>query len=175
MSWLFEDPTTVIVAGVILLTLLAAALLITGRMKICLAMAIVAVVFTGLVLVERWVVTEREQVEAIIHDLAAAIVTQQQDRVVSHISQNSTKPPSLRRIAAGYMANFHIKEVKFIDALEITINANNDPPIAHAQFSVVLVGPVRYPTKLEVWFRKEANHWRVFKYKSHGPRAAFFN
>ena len=61
MSWLFEDPTLVLAAGVMIEALLAVALVRTGRVAVAGIMAGVLVLVLLLVLVEWLVVTDVEQ------------------------------------------------------------------------------------------------------------------
>lgn len=170
MSWLFEDPTMIIVAGVIIEAVLAAALFVTGRGKLLLYMAGVLAVTGGLVLVERLVVTDRERIEAVIDDLADAIETNDGDRVVAHISPANR---SLRTEAKSRMKRGNIQEVRLVDNPEIRVEELSDPPVARARFAVLLVAHgFRLPQEIELWFRMEDGQWRIFKYKNHGMAAA---
>ncbi|MEX0713723.1 MAG: hypothetical protein WD278_15395 [Pirellulales bacterium] len=85
MSWLFEDSTGLIVAGVAIELVLAVALIKTGRGTLATVMLGALILVLAGVAVEKLVMTDRERVEAELDALAKALEANNVQRVLSHI------------------------------------------------------------------------------------------
>ena len=73
MTWLTENPFPVLLIGSLTTAILAGGWLRTGSKWLLFAVIAAIAVTVGLVLAERWIVTDREQVTQTLHDLAAVV------------------------------------------------------------------------------------------------------
>ena len=175
MTWLFERPFPIIVIGGICLALLTAALVQTGKRWLMVALAMVALLTGGLVFLERAIVTDREQVEAVLFDIADALEKNDVDTVVSHISSNCQE---LQNEAGAVMGSVTISAVRIKNNLKIVVEEDRDPPLAVAEFNVVIEGSDRagfagqlaYRRFFQVTFRlEEDGQWRIVGYEDLDP------
>ena len=116
MTTLIEDPTPILVVGILIEAVLAIALLRTGRGVLLWAMLAVAGL-TGLgLLLERWVVTERERVEAHDGGRNGAVVVcgggqaSGAPSIDRRGSQFGDLPPDSRQSDCGYKLSFQTFE-----------------------------------------------------------------
>ncbi|MEK6247426.1 MAG: hypothetical protein N2C12_04555, partial [Planctomycetales bacterium] len=89
MSWLIEDPTVVVVVGILLIGILAVVLVKTGRAVMLLPMIIVLAIMGTCLLTDYMVVTERERIEEVIDNVIAALLNDDVPRATSHIAGKS--------------------------------------------------------------------------------------
>ena len=173
MSWLFEDPTTLIAAGLLIEVLLAVALYNTGRVALVGAMVGVLVVVGLGVLIERIVVTDREQVADALDGVASAVEANDVERVLSFIDPASTGMRASVRMA---LASAHISEVRVYD-LVVEVNDESNPPSAQAEFTGRVKGSYRGETgggegmllrKFIVSFRRQGDRWLMTDYEDRG-------
>jgi len=175
MTWLFEQPLIIVFIGVVVVAILFACMQQTGRKGFFYAMIGAALLVVGLVALERLIVTDREQVKQTLHGLADAIEADDLARVQAGISPQSMK---IRADAQHYMRLLEIKEVNIKRDLAIAVSADQNPPMAKAEFHATFVGGdklgrienQRVPRFFVVTFRKEQGRWLVRKYEMHDPR-----
>lgn len=176
MNWLFEDPTTLIVAGVLMEALLAVAVVKSGRGTLILPM-IGVLVLVGLgVLVERLVVTEREQVETTLDGVCQALMANDVEGVLSYIDPQAG---DIRSNVRSMLPQAHITDARLFDLI-IDVNRHGHPPSAQAHFTGRVKG--RFPRggagggegllalrRFTVDFRQEGDRWLISAYQDHGP------
>jgi hypothetical protein len=174
LSWLFEDPTTLIVAGVLIEVLLAVVLYNTGRGAVVGAMVAVLVVVGLGVLIERIVVTDREQVADTLAGVASAAQANDVEEVLSFIDPASTGMRASVRMALG---SARISEVRIYD-LVVEVNEESNPPKAQAEFTGRVKGHYRGEAgsgegmllrKFTVNFRRQGDRWLMTDYEDRGP------
>ena len=130
MTTLLEDPTPIIVLGILAEAILGVLLVQTRRGFWLWPMAgVLAVVAIG-VIVERLVVTERERVEAAIYGAARAVEENDRDGVATFLARSAS---DVLRRATYYMGRFEFSSVT-LRSMEITINELTSPPTAQATF-----------------------------------------
>jgi hypothetical protein len=170
MTWLVESPWPALVVGVVLEAILAIALVRTGLMKIVGAMVAVLIVTLLLVVLERVVVTEYEEVEAALDEASAAIEANDVERVVSFIAPQE---PQLKQYAERTMRQFAFSEVRVGNDLKVQVNPLTSPRSAKANFSVkvsgkdrksALVGTQLVPVELTL--QKIDGRWFVAEYQA---------
>ena len=126
MAALFEDPLPAIFVGVIVESILIALFFATQKRLWIIPIAGVLLLLFALVLVERLVITEREEVENTIDEIAAAILANDVEAVLSHLSDSNRKSRARARWA---MDRVEVHGVK-LSGLEITVNSLTSPPSA---------------------------------------------
>ena len=86
--------------------------------------------------VERFVVTDRKLVKAVLYDTAAALEANDLNRVLAHVAPEDAYT---RQQAAWVLGAAEIEELK-ISYLEVTINRLTSPQTATAKFNVLVTG-----------------------------------
>lgn len=174
MSWLFEDPTTLIVAGVLIEGLLAVGLVKSGRGILAVPMLVVALIFGLGVLVERLVVTDREQIEDVFHGVCRALQANDVDGVLDYIDPAAT---GMRGQVRNVISAAHITDARIYD-LEVEVDRQARPPVARAQLTGRVKGNYRGEAasgegmvlrRFTVDFRLVNGHWLMTTYEDRGP------
>lgn len=171
MSQLWEDPLLVVAAGVLVVALLAVVFYQTGQARVLGAMAGVALLVVLGVLLERVIVTPREEVEATLAAMAAALEAQDADGVLEHVRTGATDLDGRLRQA---VADFEITEAR-VRGLKITLSDDARRPTARAEFVGSLALDARraqvpyehYVRRLTVFFEKAETGWQVTGYEDH--------
>ncbi len=163
MAFLFEHPWWIVGIGIGIEVILGIILLCTRRGVLLWAMlGVLAVAFLSL-LIERLVVTDREQIEATLHGGAAAFQANDLQRGLSYFPPEAGET---REIAATIMRMVEIQTARIYD-LNITIDRNAIPPTAKAVFLAYAsyrdrkgdIPYTNYAEYLIVDLRKENGKW----------------
>lgn len=172
MNWLFEDPITVIVAGVLIEVLLGIALYNSGQGRLLWAMGGVLTATLLLVLVELLVVTDRERISDTLSDAAAALETNNAAAVTPFIAPEAS---DMRARAEAALSVFVVKSASF-SGLDVTVNSHLSPPTAQARFFGKFAGHDRLGRipyenafrRFEVDLRRDGDRWVMTDYRMHG-------
>lgn len=175
MSWLFEDPTTLIAAGVLIEALLAVALVKSGRILLIAAMVgVLALVGLG-VLVERLVVTEREQIEATLDGVTTALEANDVEGVLRFIDPAAA---GMRSSVRSAVSEARITDARIYD-LVAHVDHRTNPPTARADLTGRVKGRYRgeapaggeglFLRRFTVDFRQEGDRWLMTDYQDRGP------
>ncbi len=170
MSTFVENPVFWIAVTVLLEALLAIALVRTGRGALIAAMIGVLLLGAAGLLLERLVVTEREEVEAAFDDIAAAL---ERDDVAGVLARLAPEAANLRTEASSRMPRVEIDDAKIRD-LKVSINRRANPPTARADFKAIVEardkrGEVPYEhfiRQCSVGLRREGDRWLLTDYTS---------
>lgn len=173
MSWLWEDPTTVLVAGAAAQVLLAVVLWRTGRVSVLAAMGGVAAIVGLLFLVERWVVTPREEIEGALADISAAVEANDVQRVIALLAPEAAE---LAREASVRMPQAEFRDVR-VTQLKVVASGADEGAKAEARFLCRVEAQDRsgqspyenFFRRLTVYFRKQGGQWFVTGYKDEAP------
>lgn len=165
MIELVESPWPAIFFGIFATTILAMALVRTGRGVLLLAMVVVLVLTLGAVGLEQVVVTERERVEDTLYGAAAAIEANDLDRLMPLLA--GTARVSLNR-ARSVFHQYKFTEAR-ITSVEIEINDLTSPPTAEAKticaFSLIdTQAGLPYNNGrigLTIQLQRESDRWRI--------------
>jgi Tfp pilus assembly protein PilE len=179
MNWLLENPVPAIIVGGLTAAMLGGGWLQTGA-KWLLYLAITAVILTILaVIMERVVVTDREQVTETLFEIAALVERNQVDEALKYASPKS---PRVRAQAASELPLYEFSDVDIKRNLEIELLPDANPPTAIAEFNVSVTLSIRnsaftnrrIPRFVEVTFYKEEDgQWRVGAYQHFEPTRGF--
>lgn len=174
MNWLFEDPTTLIVAGVLIEALLAVVLINTRQLKIALAMVGVLILVLAGVAVEQLVVTDYEQIEAALDGTARSLRLNDVAGVLDRIDPQAA---DMRQQVEVVLNRARIDDAHVKD-LKVHFKRLASPPAAEAEF----IGNVRgaYRSGIEggqgtvirrfrVQFRRRDDRWLMTSYEDLGP------
>lgn len=174
MSWLFEDPTLLLVTGCLIEALLAVVLVNTKQLKVVLAMAgVLALVLAGLA-VEQWVVTDYERIEAALDATARAVQNNDLERVLDHIDPDAT---GMRQSVSAFLSRARVSDAHLKD-LKIRFIKLASPPAAEAEFIGHVKGNYRSGAdgaegvvirRIRVDFRRIGERWLMTGYQDLGP------
>ncbi|NUQ65643.1 MAG: hypothetical protein HUU20_24500 [Pirellulales bacterium] len=165
MTTLLENPLPILFFGVIAEAMLAAAFVSTRRAVLLAPMAVVLVIVLAGLGLERWVVTEREQVEATMDGVVAALESNDVEDVLQFIAPDATYTKARAHFAMGLI---EITDAK-IHNLEIDVNKLTSPPTAEATFNGVVYYNERtgqspysyYASPFTVELRKHGDRWLI--------------
>lgn len=130
MNWLFEDPTTLIVAGVLIEALLAVAFVNTRQIKVAIAMVgVLTLVLAGLA-VEQLVVTDYEKIEAALDGTALSLRANDIPGVLARIDPQAA---GMRQSAEAALGRARITDANVKD-LKVQFHRLTSPPTAEAEF-----------------------------------------
>lgn len=168
MTWLVENPTPILIAGVLVLAGLALALLMTGRGKLIWAMVATAIVTVALLLVELFVVTDKERVETTLASASAALEKNDVAAVAALIAPESG---DMRSRVESEMGRFQIEVAKF-HRLEVNFNYYTNPPSAQASILATIEvkdrrGEFPYNNLVHpftITLRKDGDRWLMTGY-----------
>ncbi len=174
MSWLLEDPTILVIAVATLELLLAVVFLETGQAKLLIPMALLLVLGSAGVALERWVTTEREQVEDVLGQLVLALEANDVPRVVSFIAPEGGE---MRQRAEEALARGEVQDAKFSD-LDVSFGDGQPPAEARAEFlGKFLVhdrwGEIPYQLyirRFALHMRRDGDQWLLTDYEVGDPR-----
>lgn len=175
MMWIAEQPLTILLLTLGAEAALFAAMVQTGKKLFMPIMAGVALLGLLLLGIEWLVVTDREQVEGTLYDVADAIEANDVDRVIAHLEVGANETAGDAR---RYMGMLKVGQVKIKDNLEITIAPQTDGKLATASFNVTLIvsdtsqtfANQTFPQFLKVYFRHRDGVWRIYDYERFDPR-----
>ena len=130
MDAILESPWPAIVCGIFVEAILAVVLVNTRRKWVPVAMLVVLLLAAGGVALEKWWVTDREEIEATLDDIAAALEANDRDLVYTFIAPDAE---TTRTLAAVNMALVTVKSAS-VRNLEVEVNRLTSPPVAATRF-----------------------------------------
>jgi hypothetical protein len=179
MTWVVEEPLYIVILGVLTMAVLGFGWMQTRFRGLLYGICGTAVLMTVLLLVEGWVRTESEKIEALLHDLARYVEHNDADTILAHF--HSEAVPSRER-AASEMATYQFETVTIRRITAIEVDRGASPPQALASVRVYAEGSTRAAAALsvgvrrgsvtldvEVTFCKESDQWRIFDYRRDDP------
>ena len=101
---LMEQPLPIIFVGLIVVISLVGGLLKTGRLALLYAAILTALATTGLVVLERLVITPGEEVKATLHVVADLLERNDADAVIQYVSKGRPKLREEVRLKMGMVS-----------------------------------------------------------------------
>jgi hypothetical protein len=127
---ILESPLPAIVFGIFVEAILAVVFLNTRRKSVLAAVLVVLLLTMGGVALERWWVTDREQIEATLNEISRALETNDLELVYTFIEPDAE---ATRTLAAVNMALVTVKSAKMRN-LKVQVNRLTSPPVAETRF-----------------------------------------
>ncbi|MCA9266264.1 MAG: hypothetical protein KDA60_20530 [Planctomycetales bacterium] len=167
MNGILETPWPGLIVGALTTAILIGGFLKTQRLAVLIAAGVAMLLTVGWVVLERIVVTEREEVQGTLYAIAEAVERDDQETVMDHIAQSADTIRGAARLA---MKTYVISEAKIKRNLTVDIDR---PGRAVAEFNALLVGgdraglvqQQRYPRHFKVTFVREGEGWKVSDYE----------
>jgi hypothetical protein len=169
MNWLFEDPTLIIVAGILIEAMLAGILVKSGRLFMLLPMAgVLALVLLGM-FVEAMVVTDSEQVDVTLGQISQALESNDVKRLLAFIDPAAKRS---RTDATQGLSLVRVEKAQ-VSSAKITVQSTAKPPTAQAdvigKFTIKgrreALPRENFPLRFVVQFRKTGDQWLVTDYE----------
>ena len=175
MTWILDQPLYIAILGVLTLAILAFGWMQTGYRALLHGMIGVAALTAGLLLLERWVETDAEQVETTLRKIGKVVESNDLDAILSYVYSGA--PDTLREAQAEF-PKYRFSNVNIKRNLEVEVDNSAQPPKAFATFNVgvnitEVSSGVPYVVRryVEITMRKENGQWKVEKYEHHEPHA----
>jgi hypothetical protein len=170
MNWLFESPLTIVLGAVAVGFLLGVAWVQTGKNGFLFAIGGVVAVAIGLLILERAVVTDAEQVTAIIYEIARQIEANDADEVVKHVVSSK---PELAEQGKREMQKHTFSGIG-ITMHSVEAQPEKQPPQVVAEFNAFISGSFAdgqvelqgRPVYFRVTFWKDTDGvWKIADYR----------
>jgi hypothetical protein len=164
VTWITEDPLPLLIIGAVGFALLVLGYLASRNGRFLLAAAGLAMIVAALAVTERWIVTEAEQVEAAVWDLAGAVEENDLDAVIQALSPSADH---LKQAAQAALPQVRVTAVS-IKGLETEVAGTATPRMGTARFRArVEFSATELPNqfshdKWELTFRREQGKWLLF-------------
>lgn len=166
MTWFTENPLPLVLLGVIVEAMLAVVLARTGKRGVLWGMIGLAVFVIGAVVLERYIVTPREELKAALEEVRAIVAANDPQKLLTRIDTNQ-EVARLRNRVQGDLANVTVTEAKITELKDDDIKVNGD----RAQMKFIgsvdlkaagsLNAPPHIVLKFNVTWRKKDGVWIV--------------
>lgn len=137
MSWFTENPLPPVLIGVIIEALLVVVLMRTGKRSVLWGMVALAALVVGIVVLERSIVTPREEVKQAIEEIRALVEANDRPALLQRIDSNPGVAELRNRVQSD-LAQIHVDQAKVTDLRDEDIKI--DPAATRAK--VGLIGSV---------------------------------
>ncbi len=172
MTELMEQPFLIVGMGVVATAICICGLVKTGKPTLLYAAIATGLLFGCLLLAERLVKTDKEQIEIILRDIAGHVENNDVDGVVQHIH---TRAGNIRTRASNEMPRYRFDLARITKIREVEVDSNRPANKAKAEFTVRLQGSVVGTSSngtviriIELDLQKEDDRWKVKDY-THYP------
>jgi hypothetical protein len=170
VTFFFENPVAILVMGGLTLAIIAGGWYQTQRRELVIAFVAALVIFGGLLVLERFTITDGEAVRATIHTIAREAEANDADALVRRFHSSASRYVDQLR---AELLLYEIKKVSVKNNLKVTVDRRHQPPQAVATFNVVVVGGDRVgafgemtvPRFVTATFWLEDGEWRCVDYK----------
>ena len=137
MSTLFESSLPLLLLGGVVMVGCVVGWLKTEDRRLWIGAVLGIAVAVAGVLVERMVVTDREQIERVIYAVAADVRSGRTEAAVQHIRPDDE---DLRNRARAELKLYQVTEITIKRPLDITVSPEREPTKGKAEFNVVVKG-----------------------------------
>jgi|GEM_PF-463370 len=182
MTWLFDQPLTIVLLSVGLLTGLAITWISTGHKVLLYALIGGAVIAVLLLITERFVVTDREAIEATLQQMARDVASNVPAKITQHISASA---PQIQAAANTEMPKYKFDSLRITKIHRIDVKADAEPRTAVVEFNIIAKGTfgsgadvladATIPRWVELDLVKDPDGaWRVKDYRHAQPQQMLF-
>ncbi len=176
----FESPLLIAVAGAATAAVIGFFWLQTGRRSLIYLLVLCLILTAGLLALERFIETEREQIKSTLHQVAQLV---EQNQLAAALEYVHSSRSDIRSRAEHRLAGLVFERVSIKRNLKIMLTRETEPKRATATFNAVAVlregtgiidgRPI--PRFVKVEMEKEEGRWRVVDYVDREPIAGFQN
>lgn len=178
MNWVLEQPLFIAAIGLVTCILLGGHWLQTGRKSLAAALALAVVLTGGLIVVERAVETDREQVEQTLRQIAKDLQRNDLSSLLEHVHPGAA---TIRDRVETEFPRYTFDRVSIKPNLEIKLSAGEPPGEAVAEFNVVavvsdssgLLNSRRLARFVVLTLHRHTDSWKVVEYEHHAPQVGY--
>jgi hypothetical protein len=172
-----ESPWPTLIAGLAIEMALAIALFKSGRGKLLLAMAGVAVLVLAGLLIEHFAPTDTKKIRQTLESTAAALVANDAEKAYPYIVPGPDGGRA-RELVVWALSRAEFTELS-IRNLDVKFNYRTSPPTADTSFTVWVSGrdksgfypgDVHQPVAMTVKLRRESGRWLIYGEPTHDVR-----
>jgi hypothetical protein len=168
MSYLVENPWPGLLVAAFIELALGILLVRGGRAWVIIAMAGVLVAAVAFVVIERLVVTDKEEIENSLEMVAGALEAHDVPGVLATLAPEFPRRAEVERV----LARFEVSQARVGSDLEVRFNPLTNPPSATAYFTGHLEGkdlrgqlPYEHLIrKFKIVFRRDGDRWVIADY-----------
>jgi len=170
--FMLESPWPILFLGIAVEAVLATMLAQTRRGFLLWVMLGAAILTGAALAVERYVVTDREAVENVIDEAAAAILDENLERLLNCIAPSSEHVRADARFVFGRVR----VQSLYLRDMVVEVDRGQEPPTAKVRFRALGQGNDRggefpyqaFNRHVRVDFRLEGDRWRIIDYEVEG-------
>jgi hypothetical protein len=182
MNWIFDQPLILVLLSVAILTGLAITWITSGQKLLLYALIAGVAIAVILLVVERFVVTDREAIDATLQQMARDVGSNIPAKVTQHISASA---PSLQARANTEMPKYKFESLRITKVHKIDVNATAEPRTAVVEFNIMAKGTfgagadVLADATIPRWVQLDLvkdpdGEWRVSNYDHDAPQRMMF-
>jgi hypothetical protein len=174
--WLFESPYTIVALGVALIFVIGAGWTVSGRKELLYALAAAIAMLFAALIIERLIVTDREQIRAALQEIARDVKNNDHRRIISHIHSSAA---AIKQKAQAEMPKYHFTDFRITKIHSIDVDRSAVPSSAVVELNVVGGGTFREHgiemdhvarwVKLHLLKEKDGR-WTVAEYEHDDPQ-----
>lgn len=179
---LFDQPIYIAALGILLGIVAAGLWTSTGRKEWLIVLGVVIALTAGLLVVERFVVTDKEAIRQTLAEIARDVKSNDLNRVLRHIAPANA---NLAQQARSEMPNYQFTDCRVTKVHEIKVDARTEPRAAVVEFNVVASGTFRQggmelsDSSVPRWVRLDLvrdadGSWKVENYTHDAPQRMIF-
>ena len=167
MAWLTEDPTVVLLAIGVVAVAIIIAILKTGRGLYLTWLGGVVLLALLVIVVERYIVTDREKVEDTLYGAAAALEANDVEAVASYLASAGE---ALEREVRSRMRNTEVRVARIVSDLHIDFSPLEIPPkatasfLGHVEVKAASVPLENFLGRFKIQLVQEGERWLVQSY-----------
>lgn len=165
MTWFTENPLPIVLIGVIIEAMLAVVLARTGKRSVLWSIIGVALLVVGAVVLERFIVTPREEIRTALEEVRAIVAANDPPALIKRID-TTPQAAGLRSKVYQELANVTVTEAKITELKDEDIHVKGD--VAETKFfgSVDMKLPGQaasshFPRMFQVKWRKKDGVWII--------------
>jgi hypothetical protein len=166
--WLFENPVAIWCTGAVFVALAVFVYLQLRTKEALIAILVIVLATVMLLVVERLIVTPREEVQQTLNDLAARIAANDLPGVITFIEPEAK---AVRADAESLMPLVTVHRASIMGTPEIAVNMATSPPTATVDCQGLVEVTVKqnsikgpYMDRVQIHFVREGECWLIDSY-----------
>lgn len=175
-DWITENAFMPFITGLLISGMLGSAAFMLGNRSLAMLATIVGICSIALVIVERYVVTDREQVRNLLYEVANDVEFNRHDAILAKMKKGSRAHDR----AGPEMPNYKFRRCNVTGIRELSVDENANPLTASINFVVFI--DVHAPTyqhdgpgrrEVTLTFEKQPDgRWLIIDYSHRHPTGA---
>ena len=171
VEWFTESALFPACVGLLLTVVFVGLAFTSGEMVMVKIAVLIASLTAIMVVVEVMIVTDKEQIENTIHEMAAAMQENDIDRVMSYLATEDLVSRARSELRGATCHFCRVTAVNEVNVAEDGQSANIDF-VAYAKASnKSFPQPTPVQARVKLFFEKQPEAWKVVDFEASNPRA----